>query len=337
MKILHDISLRDYNSFGIDVRAKDFVEITSVDELRQVLQRKEYPKRFILSGGSNMLLTQDIEALVLFINLKGIRILWEDEEQAAIKVMAGENWHELVMWTLDHGFGGLENLSLIPGNTGTAPIQNIGAYGVEIKDVFESCEAMEIDTQRLIRFDKEACRFGYRDSFFKNEGKGRYIITSVNLILSKKQHKLHTSYGAIESELRSENIGEPSIRDISNAVISIRQRKLPDPREIGNSGSFFKNPVLTSADFETFNAKNPEAPHYKSSDNTYKVPAGWLIEQCGYKGKRIGDAGVHKDQALVLVNYGNASGTELLALAESIKKDVKLKFGIELVPEVNII
>ncbi len=337
MNFLKDISLKKYNSFGIDVKARDFVEIGSVDDLRRALQKEEFPERFVLSGGSNMLLTKDIDALVLFINLKGIRVLWEDDSQVAIRVMAGENWHELVMWTLEKGFGGLENLSLIPGNTGTAPIQNIGAYGVELKDVFESCEAMDIESQKLIRFDKQACGFGYRDSIFKSKAKGKYIITSVNLLLTKKDHELRTSYGAIEEELHTNGIEQPGIRDISDAVIRIRSRKLPDPAEIGNSGSFFKNPVVPPETFEKFHAENAEAPHYKLEDGNYKIPAGWLIEQCGFKGKRIGDAGVHKDQALVLVNYGEASGAEILKLSKSIRQEVRLRFGIELVPEVNII
>ncbi len=337
MKFLKDISLKKYNSFGIDVKAADFVEISSADDLRRALQREEFPERFVLSGGSNMLLTKDLEALVLFINLKGIRVLWEDDSRVAIRVMAGENWHELVMWTLDKGYGGLENLSLIPGNTGTAPIQNIGAYGVELKDVFESCEAMEIESQKLVRFDKQACQFGYRDSIFKSGKKGKYIITSVNLILTKKDHKLHTSYGAIEEELRANGIEQPGIRDIANAVISIRQRKLPDPAVLGNSGSFFKNPVVMPNAFEKFHKQYPDAPHYELEDGNFKIPAGWLIEKCGFKGKRIGDAGVHKDQALVLVNYGGASGSEIHNLSELIRQEVKLNFGIELTPEVNII
>ena len=337
MKLLQDISLKEYNTFGIDAKAKLFVEVDSVDTLRQALQLQEYPDRLIISGGSNILFTGDVNALVLHINIKGIRILWEDEAKVAIRIMAGENWHDLVMWTLDKGYGGLENLSLIPGNTGTAPIQNIGAYGVEIKDVFESCEAMEIDTLKLKRFGREECEFGYRDSIFKNASRGKYIITSVNLILIKKDHQLRTSYGAIEEELQTKKIVDPTIRDVSNAVISIRRRKLPDPEVLGNSGSFFKNPVVPAETFANFHKANPEAPHYPVGDGTYKIPAGWLIEHCGYKGKRVGNAGVHKDQALVLVNYGNASGKEILELANSIRKDVKTKFGIELIPEVNII
>lgn len=284
-----------------------------------------------------MLLTKDIDHLVMHINLKGIRVVEEDEETVVIKVMAGENWHSLVLWTLDRGYGGLENLSLIPGNTGTAPIQNIGAYGVELKDVFVGCEAMDIETQELEAFSKEDCLFGYRDSIFKNEARGKYIITSVKLRLTKKNHVLHTFYGAIENELKTMGVVNPTIRDISNAVISIRSKKLPDPSKIGNSGSFFKNPVVSKKTFEKFQKKHPDAPFYELDTDEYKIPAGWLIEQCGFKGKRFGDAGVHEKQALVLVNHGNAKGVEILELAETIQKTVENTFGIRLTPEVNII
>ena len=281
MIVEKNISLKPYNTFGIDVKARYFIEITSVDQLRRALQLKDYPPNLILSGGSNMLLTGDLNRLVLHLNIKGKRVLWEDDQQVGLKIMAGENWHEFVMWCLDHNFGGIENLSLIPGNTGTAPIQNIGAYGVEIKDVFESCEAMEIKSQRIKRFDKQDCQFGYRDSYFKNEGKGHYIITSVNLILRKKDHVLNTSYGAIEAQLASQKLATPNIKDVSDAVIAIRQQKLPDPKILGNSGSFFKNPVLEEEQFGEFTANHPEAPFYELEDGTVKVPAGWLIEQNG--------------------------------------------------------
>ncbi len=284
-----------------------------------------------------MLLTKDIDALVMHINLKGISIVEENENEVEIKVMAGENWHDLVTWSLDKGYGGLENLSLIPGNTGTAPIQNIGAYGVELKDVFVSCAAMEIKTGELVGFDNEACKFGYRDSVFKNEAKGQYIITSVHLKLTKKDHVLHTGYGAIEAELKKNGIVYPTIKDVSNAVIAIRQSKLPDPAVLGNSGSFFKNPVISKKAFEKFIKKNPEAPHYEVHDEAFKIPAGWLIEQCGYKGKRFGDAGVHEKQALVLVNYGSATGDDILRLAQLVQKEVAQKFNIKIQPEVNII
>lgn len=337
MEIQHNISLKTYNTFGIDAKAKYFCEINSVAELSNALRLTDYPKKFLISGGSNMLITQDIDALVLHINLKGIEIVSEDEDQVLLKVSAGENWHQLILWALDQNYGGLENMSLIPGNTGTAPIQNIGAYGVELKDTFESCEAMHIATQELQTFSNAACQFGYRDSYFKNKGKGQYVITSVNFRLSKKDHILNTSYGAIETELEKQNIKQPKIKDVSNVVIAIRQSKLPDPAELGNSGSFFKNPVVTKQRFEIFSKEHPEAPYYKVADDAYKIPAGWLIEQCGFKGKRVGDAGVHKNQALVLVNYGNASGAEILELAYTIIDRVEEKFDLKITPEVNII
>ncbi len=337
MKIQQNKSLKTYNTFGIAATAKFFCEINSLTDLEQALQLDQYPEKFILSGGSNILITKDIEALVLHINLKGKKVLETYENKVLVKIMAGENWHQMVLWTLEHGFGGLENLSLIPGNTGTSPIQNIGAYGVELKDTFESCEAMEISTQHIKRFTKSDCKFGYRDSFFKNEGKGKYIITSVNFSLSKKNHRLNTSYGAIEAELEKQHIENPMIQDVSNAVIKIRQSKLPDPAKLGNSGSFFKNPVVSKLEFDTFTKDHPNAPFYKASENTYKIPAGWLIEQCGFKGKRYGDAGIHENQALVLVNHGNATGAEILNLAQTIIENVGGKFGLAITPEVNII
>lgn len=337
MEIKENFSLKPYNTFGIDVKAKHFVEVTGLAQLQKLLALSAYPKRFIISGGSNILLTKNIDTLVMYINLKGIRIVEEDEETVIIKVMAGENWHNLVLWTLDQGYGGLENLSLIPGNTGTAPIQNIGAYGIELKDVFVDCEAMDIKTHELEAFGKQDCQFGYRDSIFKNEAKGKYIITSVKLRLTKKNHALHTFYGAIETELKTMGVVTPTIKDISDAVISIRSKKLPNPSEIGNSGSFFKNPVVSKKTFEKFRRKHPNAPFFELENKEYKIPAGWLIEQCGFKGKRFGDAGVHEKQALVLVNYGNAKGAEILELAEKIQKTVEDTFGIRLTPEVNII
>ena len=337
MNIQENISLKPYNTFGIDAKAKYFVEITGLAQLQKVLELKAYPERFIISGGSNLLLTKDIDALVIYINLKGKTIVEEDESTVEIKAMAGENWHELVLWTLEKGYGGLENLSLIPGNTGTAPIQNIGAYGVELKDVFVSCAAMEIATGELVSFDLPACEFGYRDSIFKRKAKNKYIITSVNLKLTKRNHVLNTGYGAIEAELKEKGIVYPTMRDISNAVIAIRQSKLPDPNILGNSGSFFKNPVISKKKLDKILKRYPKAPHYDTGKDTYKVPAGWLIEQCGFKGKRFGDAGVHEKQALVLVNYGSATGKELLELASRIQREVSEKFGIAIEPEVNII
>ncbi|SHJ27138.1 UDP-N-acetylmuramate dehydrogenase [Arenibacter nanhaiticus] len=337
MRVQKDFSLKEYNTFRIDVKAKCFLEVSSMEALQQALQLYRNDDIFILGGGSNILITQDINAVVLYINIKGISVISEDDDHVILKVNAGENWHEMVLWTLDQNYGGLENLSLIPGNTGTAPIQNIGAYGVELKDSFISCEALEIATLKLSTFDREACQFGYRDSYFKNEGKGRFVITSVCFKLTKRNHKKNVAYGAIESELRQRNIDNPSIKDISNAVIAIRKSKLPDPKELGNSGSFFKNPIINKQEFDKFTINWPEAPFYKVSQNQYKIPAGWLIEQCGFKGKQFGDAGVHKNQALVLVNYGNASGGEIIALANKIMTAVMERFKIRINPEVNII
>lgn len=337
MKIQQNISLKSYNTFGIEALARYFVEITTVQDLREVLQKENYPDKIVLSGGSNVLITNDLNALVIHINIKGITMLSEDDNSVVLKVMAGENWHDLVIWTIDHDYGGLENLSLIPGNVGTSPIQNIGAYGVELKDSFVSCEAMDVSTQQFITFSKSDCKFGYRDSIFKNIAKGKYIITSVNLKLNKPPHRPNTSYGAIESELKGKNIEHPTIRDVSDAVIAIRRRKLPDPIKLGNSGSFFKNPVIAKDKFAAFLNNNPEAPFYQISESSYKIPAGWLIEQCGFKGKRFGDAGVHKHQALVLVNYGGASGQDLLELAKKIQEAVLERFNISIIPEVNII
>ncbi len=337
MKVQKNISLKKYNTFGIAAKAKFFCEIKSVNELKKALQLDDYSEKFILSGGSNMLITKDIEALVLYINIKGKEIIEEDDDHVYLKVMAGEIWHDMVLWCLEQNFGGLENMSLIPGKTGTAPIQNIGAYGVELKDTFVSCEAVDVEDQSIRTFSKKNCNFGYRDSYFKNEGKGKYIITSVTFKLTKKNHNLNTSYGAIEEELERGGIKSPTIKDISNAVVAIRQSKLPDPKDLGNSGSFFKNPILSKPEFDLFLTKHPNAKYYKVSGDEYKIPAGWLIEQCGFKGKRYGDAGVHKNQALVLVNYGNATGAEIIGLAHKIIDKVFDTYEIRIAPEVNII
>ncbi len=337
MKVQENISLKPYNTFGIDVNARYFVEVTTIPELIAALSLKNYPEPFILGGGSNMLLTKDLNKLVIYVNLKGKYIISQDTSHALVTAMAGENWHELVQWALAHNLGGIENLSLIPGNVGSAPIQNIGAYGVELKDVFERCTAVHSKTKKQKTFSLKACKFGYRTSIFKEKEKGNYIITSVTLKLTKNNHKINTTYGAIESYLQEQNIKDPTIQDVSNAVIAIRKSKLPDPAEIGNSGSFFKNPVIPKQAFNTLQQKYPNMPFYKVSEDQYKVPAGWLIEQCGFKGKRFGDAGVHTKQALVLVNYGSATGKEILELSNKIQETVKKQFDIALENEVNII
>ncbi|CAM1354064.1 UDP-N-acetylmuramate dehydrogenase [Tenacibaculum halocynthiae] len=335
MNIQENISLKKYNTFGINVNAKRFVSVNSLYELKNIL--KEEQNVFIISGGSNMLLTKDIEELVIHLNLKGISIDRENDNSVYLTVNTGENWHDFVLWCISLNYGGLENLSLIPGNVGTCPIQNIGAYGVEVKDTITKVEALEIETGKLVIFSNEECEFGYRNSIFKNQAKGKYIITSVSFELTKKNHALNTSYGAIEQELASKNITKPNIKNISDAIISIRQSKLPDPKKIGNSGSFFKNPVISLCHFEKLKSKFPEIPHYIISESSIKIPAGWLIEQSGFKGKRLGDYGVHEKQALVLVNYGNATGKNIYQLAQSIQNTIKSKFSINLEIEVNII
>jgi len=337
MEILSDFSLKKHNTFGIEANARKFVAVHTIDELKWVLEQNPTEKKFILGGGSNMLLTQDIDALVIHVDLKGIQILKENDDFVEVQAMAGENWHEFVLFTIGQNFGGLENMSLIPGNVGTTPIQNIGAYGTEIKDTFVSCEAMDIKAQQIRTFTKAECRFGYRESIFKQEEKDKYIITSVVFKLTKRNHKINTSYGDIAGELTKNNIMTPTLKDVSNAVIAIRQSKLPDPKELGNSGSFFKNPIVLKSDFESIHSKFPEMKFYEVSETEVKVPAGWLIEQAGFKGKRFGDAGIHKNQALVLVNYGNATGEEILNISKEIQKTIFDKFGIAIEAEVNVI
>lgn len=329
-------SLKNYNTFGIDVQANKFVSVQSVSQLKEVLRLHKGEKLFVLGGGSNMLLTRSIEALVIHLDLKGIEVISETDTTIQLKVMAGENWHEFVLYCIERDYGGIENMSLIPGNVGTAPIQNIGAYGVELKDTFVSCTAVHIETLEEKTFTKTACQFGYRNSIFKNELKDQYIITSVVFQLTKKEHTLHIEYGAIQQNLTDAAITEPTIADVSNAVIAIRQSKLPDPNVLGNSGSFFKNPVISSEAFQEFRKKHPQAPFYEVSATEFKIPAGWLIEQAGFKGKRFGDAGVHAHQALVLVNYGDASGKEIWDLALTIQQQVKEQFNIYIEPEVNV-
>lgn len=330
-------SLKKYNSFGIDCKAKLFANVQSVEQLINILKENALEPLFILGGGSNILLTKNIEALVLHINIKGISLIEHQKDYCIVEARAGENWHEFVNYCLQQQWGGLENLSLIPGNVGTAPIQNIGAYGVELKDVFYSCKTIDVKNYKEVTFTKNQCKFGYRDSIFKNEAKGKYIITSVQFKLSTKNHTLHTSYGAIETELQRLNIKQPTLQDISNAVIAIRKSKLPDPKVLGNSGSFFKNPVINFLQFKKFIKKYPEAPYYKITEDAFKIPAGWLIEQAGFKGKIIGNSGMHKNQALVLVNYGNATGNQLWEVALLVQKTVKQMFKIEIEPEVTVI
>lgn len=337
MRLKENYSLKPYNTFGLEAEAKYFASVESLEALISVLKENTSLPKFILGGGSNMLLTKNIDALVLHINLKGIEVISEDNNSVQVKANAGENWHDFVLWCIDNDFGGVENLSLIPGNVGTSPIQNIGAYGVELKDVFQSCEALELNTLQTKTFTNSDCKFGYRNSIFKNEVKGQYIITSVIFKLTKNEHNLKMSYGAITSELEKNAISNPTIKDVSDAVIAIRESKLPDPKEIGNSGSFFKNPVISQQQFEVLLNQFPEMPNYRISDEEVKIPAGWLIEKAGFKGKTLGNYGVHKNQALVLVNYGNAKGSDILNLSILIQKTIKKLFDINLEAEVNII
>ncbi|SEA28081.1 UDP-N-acetylmuramate dehydrogenase [Bizionia paragorgiae] len=337
MHIQDNISLKDYNTFGIDVTAKHFVSVSALDELIAVLKLDQYQNKLILGGGSNMLLTKPVDALVIHINIKGKSVLSNQNNSVLIEAQAGENWHEFVQWTLEHNYGGLENMSLIPGNVGTAPIQNIGAYGVELKDHFVSCQALNLETLELETFTKHICQFGYRNSIFKHEAKGKYIIISVVFELTTTNHVLRTNYGAITSQLEAMHVVTPSIQTISQAVIAIRENKLPNPKEIGNSGSFFKNPVILNSQFELLKQNFPNIPSYPVSETEVKVPAGWLIETAGFKGKTFGNYGVHKNQALVLVNYGGAKGQDILELSQLIQKTIYRIFNISIEAEVNIL
>jgi UDP-N-acetylmuramate dehydrogenase len=337
VQIHNNTSLKPYNTFGIDTVAKHFTSVSNIGDLKTVLKLNTQTNKLILGGGSNMLLTQDYDGLAIHINLKGIEIISEDENSVIVKAQAGENWHGFVLWCLDHDFGGLENLSLIPGNVGTTPIQNIGAYGIEIKNTFESCEAINLKNLEFESFSKQDCKFGYRNSTFKQENKGKYIITSVCFKLSKKNHKLYINYGTIANKLEENGIKNPTIQDVSKAVIAIRESKLPNPKEIGNSGSFFKNPVISKLDFNTLIKNFPDIPNYPVSDNEVKIPAGWLIEKSGFKGKQFGNYGVHKKQALVLVNYGGAKGSDILKLKKLIQKTDKRLLNISIEAEVNIL
>ena len=337
MTVLEHVSLKNYNTFGIEASAREFVDVTSLNDLIEVLKKHGEANKFILGGGSNLLLTKNIDALVIHINNKGKEIIKEDNGSVFVKIQAGENWHEFVLWCIANNFGGVENLSLIPGNVGTSPIQNIGAYGVELKDVFVECEAIHIETLETKTFTNKDCQFDYRNSIFKQKLKGQYIITNVTFKLTKENHILKTSYGAIQSELNDRNISKPTIKNVSDAVIRIRQSKLPDPKEIGNSGSFFKNPIISIDHFNELLINFPEIPSYKVSNDQIKIPAGWLIEIAGFKGKRFGNYGVHKKQALVLVNYGSSNGQDIYDLSRLIQKTIYRIFNIDLETEVNVI
>ncbi|OCK49762.1 UDP-N-acetylenolpyruvoylglucosamine reductase [Chryseobacterium sp. CBo1] len=334
-----NFSLKPFNTFGVEAKAKYFIEVNSVDELIETLKHahsQTLPLLF-LGGGSNILLTKDFDGLAIKLNLKGISEKALNENEVLVTAKAGENWHEFVMSCLNKNYGGLENLSLIPGNVGTSPMQNIGAYGTEIKDIFVDCKVLNLETLEIETFNLEKCRFGYRDSIFKQEGKGKYVILEVSFKLTSKIHSIKTEYGAIKSELENLGITNPTIQDISKAVINIRQSKLPDPKKIGNAGSFFKNPTIPLAQFENLKEQFPNIQGYPNG-NFVKVPAGWLIEQCGWKGKQIGNVASHKLQSLVIINAtGNATGKEIFDFSTLIIDSVKEKFGIELEREVNIL
>lgn len=333
--IEHNISLKPFNTFGFDLKAEHFIRFSSILGLSEILKEHAEKPLFILGGGSNILLTKNVEGLVLKNEIKGIKIIEDHEDFVIVESGAGEVWHEFVVHCINNGWAGIENLSLIPGSVGASPMQNIGAYGVEIKDVFTYLSALNIATGEMENFNAEQCKFGYRESVFKQALKGKYIICYVAFKLSKKAIK-NTTYGAIEDELKKMGVSDPSIEDISKAVISIRQSKLPNPAEIGNAGSFFKNPIISEQHVQKLQKIYPNIPNYPSINGTKKLAAGWLIEKAGWKGKTIGNIGVHKNQALVLVNYGGGSGEEILALSTAIIEDIKTKFDVELEREVNI-
>ena len=339
MTILENVSLKPYNTFGIVAHARFFVSIESVDDLGQLIQHAIYRnnKRLILGGGSNILFSGDYSGLIIPTNIKGTDTVEKTESSITIKVGGGEVWHDLVMHCVSQDWGGVENLSLIPGTVGASPIQNIGAYGVEVKDVIDSVETIDLETGDIVTYTNAQCRFGYRESIFKQELKEKKFISSVTLTLTKNNHHFHTGYGAIQDTLKVSGITTPSVKAISDAVVAIRSSKLPDPTQLGNAGSFFKNPVVTQQQYELIKTEYPTVPGYTSENQFVKIPAGWLIEQCGWKGKRIGRVGVHQHQALVLVNYGDATGEEVLALSSAIQTSVMEKFNVQLQREVNVV
>ena len=331
-----NFDLKPYNTFGISVKADRYAAFSSIEELQMVLAERNNEPLLILGGGSNLLLTQDFHGFVLKNEISGFKVLSETANEALVQSGAGETWHDFVMKCIELNLSGLENLSLIPGSVGASPMQNIGAYGVEIKDSFESLSAFHLESGEVHTFDNKACAFGYRESVFKHQFKGQYVICSVTFRL-KKNAKVNTSYGAISSELEKQGISNPSIRDVSNAVIAIRQSKLPDPKVIGNAGSFFKNPIVENSVYEDIQRTYPDAPHYPVNVHQCKLAAGWLIEQAGWKGKTIDTYGVHKLQALVLVNYGGSTGSQIYDLSSQIISDIESKFGVTLEREVNIL
>lgn len=339
MRIYQNASLQRFNTFGLDESAKEVWVMQDEDDVVEFATDKDALAnlKLILGGGSNLLLTGPIDGLVAHVALRGKRVVEEHDDHVIVEGMAGENWHQFVLWTLENGWGGLENLSLIPGQVGTAPVQNIGAYGVELKDHFVDLDGFMLGTGEKRSFNLEECRFAYRDSVFKHEMKGKFLITAVRFKLTVKDHAIRTEYGAIQSELDKMGLVKPTIQQVSDAVIAIRQSKLPDPKEIGNSGSFFKNPIVPVSELERLKTDYPDIVAYPINDEEVKLAAGWLIDTAGWKGYRRGDAGVHEKQALVLVNYGDARGEEVYQLAKDIITDIQKRFGITLQPEVNVL
>lgn len=333
------VDLFPYNTFHINATGQYLVRIRDVQELLELLNKDLFRnnKHFILGGGSNILLTSDFQGLVIKNEIMGIATIQENEDHVVLEVGAGENWHELVMYCVARDWGGIENLSLIPGTAGAAPMQNIGAYGVEIKNVIVSVEAIRLSNGEVTIFHNDQCSFGYRESIFKHEVKDQYFISSITLKLTKRNHRLNTSYGAIRDVLKQQGIETPTVKTVSDAVIAIRRSKLPDPAVIGNAGSFFKNPSIDAGIHDLLKKKYPSLPSFQGEKGLIKIPAAWLIEQCGWKGKTFNNIGVHKDQALVLVNYGGGKGDDIWNLAMDIRADVNEKFGILLQPEVNMI
>lgn len=339
MYIKQNFSLLPFNTFGIDVKAAFFVAIKSTEDLLETLSREDLQSlpMLVLGGGSNVLFIKDFPGLVIRMETKGVEVLKQTPDKVYVKAMAGEDWEEFVEYCVARNWGGLENLTLIPGNVGTSPMQNIGAYGVEIKDVFHELQALEIATGKIVTFNREDCRFGYRNSFFKNEGKGKYIILSVVFCLTPDKHTLLLDYGTVKDELHERGITAPRIQDVRDVIRHIRQSKLPDPKELGNAGSFFKNPVLEAGQFAELQRQHPDIPSFSDASGKVKTAAAWLIDRAGWKGYREGNVGVHERQALVLVNYGGATGKQVLSLAEKIRESVKEKFGVALEMEVNAI
>jgi len=344
MKIKLRKSLKAFNTFGLEATAKYFTEVHSPGEFDALREEGRFlaEKKFILGGGSNILLTGDFNGWVVKNAIPGITVASETETEVIVTAGAGEVWHDLVLWCVERNYGGLENLSLIPGLVGASPIQNIGAYGVETKDTFHELEAIEIDSGTRVKFGRGDCAFGYRDSVFKHRLKGRFLISAVSFRLVKLSspkagYHYQTEYGDVRKTLETMQVRDLSLKAVSEAICRIRRAKLPDPKEIGNAGSFFKNPSISQDQYKTLVAAYPKTPHYPQTDGTVKVPAGWLIEQCGWKGRISGHTGCHKDQALVVVNYGGATGQEILEFSEAIRRSVRERFGIELSPEVNVV